>query len=154
MNYSAIRFIAISAALITLALMIYMARPWGDNYAYQSMSGYILLLGFAVWATIPYLMVLSLARRAFASQANKLPVVIVALIISFGGVALYVDAALWHPDPQGALVLISSSLLSMDYFRAVNDSSSFSQQKASSMTTTPISLGLSGPLIIANDVEI
>jgi hypothetical protein len=30
-----------------------------------------------------------------------------ALIISSGGVALYVDAALLHRDPQGALVFIA-----------------------------------------------
>jgi hypothetical protein len=99
-----IRLIAISAALITLTLMIYMARPWGDNYAYQSLSGYAWLLGFAVWAILPYLMVLFMARKAFASQANNFILVIGALIISLGGVALYVDAALLHQDPQGGLV--------------------------------------------------
>jgi hypothetical protein len=101
------RWIALSAALITLTLMICMARPWGDNYAYQSLSGYAWLLGFAVWATLPYLMILFLARKAFASQANNLVVIVGALIVSLGGVALYVDAALLHPDPQGALVFVA-----------------------------------------------
>lgn len=84
-----------------------MARPWGDNYAYQSLSGYAWLLGFAVWATLPYLMVLFLARKVVASRANIFIVIIGALIISLGGVALYVDAALLHRDPQGALVFIA-----------------------------------------------
>jgi hypothetical protein len=102
-----IRLIALSAALITLTLMIYLARPWGDNYAYQSLSGYAWLLGFAVWAILPYLMILFLVRRAFQSQENKLIVMMGALIIAIGGVALYVDAALLHRDPQGALVFIA-----------------------------------------------
>jgi len=106
-HYTATRLIALSAALITLALMIYMARPWGDNYAYQSLSGYAWLLGFAVWATLPYLMILLLARRAWTSRASSLVVITGALIISLGGVALYVDAALLHPDPQGGLAFIA-----------------------------------------------
>jgi hypothetical protein len=105
-----IRLIAISAALITLTLMIYMARPWGDNYAYQSLSGYAWLLGFAVWAIPPYLMILFLVRKAFASRANNFVVIVGVLIISLGGVALYVDAALLHRDPQGALVFIAVPL--------------------------------------------
>ena len=52
-------------------------------------------------------MLLFLVRKAFASQANKLVVMIGALIISLGGVALYVDAALLHRDAQGALVFIA-----------------------------------------------
>ena len=106
MQYT-IRLVALAAALITLGLMIYMAQPWGDNYAYQSLSGYAGLLGLAVWVSLPYLMILFLVRKAFASQANKLIVMIGALIISLGGVALYVDAALLHRDPQGALVFIA-----------------------------------------------
>ena len=106
MYYAATRLIALLAILATLALMIYMARPWGDNYAYQSLSGYVWLLGFALWAILPYFVVLFLVRRPFQSQA-KLIFVIGALIISLGGVALYVDAALLHPDPQGALAFIA-----------------------------------------------
>jgi uncharacterized membrane protein len=71
MYYTATRLIALATALITLTLMIYMAQPWGDNYAYQSLSGYAWLLGFAVWAILPYFMILFLVRRAFQSQANS-----------------------------------------------------------------------------------
>jgi hypothetical protein len=102
-----IRLIALAGALITLTLLIFMARPWGDNYTYQSLLGYAELLGFAVWATLPYLMVLFMARKAFASQANNFILVIGALIISLGGVALYVDAALLHQDPQSGLVFLA-----------------------------------------------
>ena len=102
-----IRQVTLAAALITLTLMIYMAQPWGDNYAYQSLSGYAWLLEFAVWVSLPFLMLLFLVRKAFASEANKLIAITGALIIVLGGVALYVDAALLHRDPQGALVFIA-----------------------------------------------
>jgi hypothetical protein len=70
MHYTAPRLIAPSAAMITLTLLIYMAQPWGDNYAYQNLSGYIGLLGFALWATLPYLMIIFLAKKAFISQVK------------------------------------------------------------------------------------
>ncbi len=105
-----IRLIALSAALITLTLMIYMAQPWGDNYAYKSLAGYAWLLGFALWAILPYLMTFFLVKRAFKSQIHKLIVMIGALIISIGGVALYVEAVWLHPDPQGALAFIAVPL--------------------------------------------
>lgn len=104
---SIIRLIALSAALITLTLMVFMARPWGDTDAYQCLSGYAWLLGFAVWATLPYLMIVFLAGKALAFRVNNFIVIIGALIISLGGVALYVDAAWLHPDPQGPLVFVA-----------------------------------------------
>jgi hypothetical protein len=106
----ATRLVALSAALITLILMIYMAQPWGANSAYQNLSGYAWLLGFAVWATLPYVVIIFLAGRALQSQAHKLLVVISAFLISLGGVALYIDAAFLHRDPQGALVFIAVPL--------------------------------------------
>ncbi len=107
MHFTATRLIALAAALITLALMIYAAQPWGDNYAYQNLSGYLVLLGFAVWVTLPYLMIIFLARKASLSQANNFFVVIGALLISLGGVFLYVDAVWLHRDAQGGLVFIA-----------------------------------------------
>jgi hypothetical protein len=103
---SIIRLIALFAALVTLTLMVSMARPWGDNHAYQSLSGYAGLVAFAVWATLSYLMIIFLTGKAVASYANNFVVIIAALIISLGGVALYVDAAWLNQAPQGALVFI------------------------------------------------
>ncbi len=107
MHYTATRLIVLSAAMTTLTLLIYMAQPWGDNDAYQSLSEYAWLLGIAVWVTLPHLIILFLARKAFEFKANILMVAIVTLIISFGGVALYVDAAFLHRDPQGGLVFLA-----------------------------------------------
>ena len=107
MYHNGIRLIALAAALITLTLMVYMALPWCDNYAYRNLWGYVGLLGFAVWAILPYLVTIFLARKASASQAKSLLVIIGTLIISLGGVAMYVDAVLLHPDPQGGLVFIA-----------------------------------------------
>jgi hypothetical protein len=107
MYYAATRLIALAAALITLALMIFAAHPWRGNYAYQSPSGYLMLLGFAVWVTLPYLMTIFLAKKASASQAKNFLAIIGGLIISLGGVALYVDAVFLYRDAQGALAFVA-----------------------------------------------
>ena len=107
MHYTATRLFALAAALITLALLIYAAQPWGGNSAYQGMSGYLGLLGFAVWVTLPYLMAIFLAKKASASQAKNFVAIIGGLIITLGGVALYVDAVLLHRDAQGGLAFVA-----------------------------------------------
>ena len=71
MYSTATRLIALSAALVTLTLMISMARPWGDNSAYQTASGYAWLLGIAVWATLPYLALLFMALKSHRSKQNE-----------------------------------------------------------------------------------
>ena len=107
MNYTATRIIAPAAALISLGLLIYAAQPWGGNSAYQNLSGYLGLLGFAVWVTLPYLMVIFLAGKVSVSLGNNLLVIIGAVLIFLGGVALYVDAVLLHRDAQGALAFVA-----------------------------------------------
>jgi hypothetical protein len=104
------RFLALSAILVTLLLMTYMARPWGDNYAYKSLSGYAWLLGLAVWATLPNLMLLFWARKAPRAKAKEWIFIIGTLVITIGGVACYMDAAFLHPDPQGGLAFIAIPL--------------------------------------------
>jgi hypothetical protein len=108
--YTATRLMVLSAALVTLTLVTYMARPWGDNYAYQSLWGYAWLLGIAVWATLPYLMLLCMAPKASPSKVKKVINLVGTLVVTCGGAALYIDAAFLHRDPQGGLVFIAVPL--------------------------------------------
>jgi hypothetical protein len=119
---TATRLIALSAALVTLTFMIFMARPWGDNSDYQTASGYAWLLGLAVWATLPYLTLLFMARKKFRSKVNKIVNICGTLVVALGGVALYLDAAFLHRDPQGGLVFMAVPLyqwLTLAFFAGV-----------------------------------
>jgi hypothetical protein len=102
----ATRCLSLAAALGTLALMVSAARPWGANDAYQGWRGYAWLFLLAVWATLPYLGILLLARRAVQVRAREILVLAGALIITGGGLAAYVEAIWLHPDPQGGLAFI------------------------------------------------
>jgi len=106
MYYTATRLIALAAAMFTLALLIYLAKPWSGKFAHQSPPGYLMLLGFAVWVTLPYLMTIFLVKKAAASQAKNFVAIIGGLTISLGGVALYIDAVFLYKDAQGALAFV------------------------------------------------
>ena len=99
------RWLAILAALSTLALMVSAAWPWGGNYAYQGWWGYAGLLFLAVWATLPYLGLFILAKRAVHARAREILVLVGALIVTVGGLAAYADAVWLHPDPQEGWLL-------------------------------------------------
>ena len=95
----------------TVAIGIHMARPWGDNYAYQDASGYGVLALMLLWAVSPYpglalglrlLRGSRVAARVFAGGA---------LILAIPGLVAYVDAAFVHLDAQGGLVFVFAPLL-------------------------------------------
>ena len=50
--------------MAAIALMIYASRPWGDNYAYEHWTGYIMLVGFLAWAVSPYAALAALLKRS------------------------------------------------------------------------------------------
>lgn len=94
----------------TLGLAIDMARPWGDNYAYQGIADYLRLAAFLLWAISP-LAALAAGAGLFrhARMASRVYVA-GAIVIALAGVFAYVDAALLHPDAQGGLVFLFAPL--------------------------------------------
>ena len=90
--------------------MVYAARPWGDNDAYQDWWGYAGLLFLAVWATLPYVGLFILAKRPVPARAREILLLVGALIVTVGGLAAYVDAIWLHPDPQGGLASVTVPL--------------------------------------------
>lgn len=85
--------------------MVWMAQPWGDNYAYQSWGGYLFLAGFIAWALAPYALIAVLQRRLPVTARGTLLGALYTLI-ALAGVAVAVDVAFIHIDAQGALVFI------------------------------------------------
>lgn len=95
----------------TVAIGIHMARPLGDNYAYQDASGYGVLALMLLWAVSPYaglafgLRLLRRSRVASRVFAGSAP------ILAIPGLVAYVDAAFVHLDAQGGLVFVFAPLL-------------------------------------------
>jgi hypothetical protein len=98
-------------AVATLAIALYMARPWGDNHAYQDASGYRFLGGMLPWAVSPYA-ALALGARLLRRSRVALQVLAGgALLIGLAAMVAYVDAAFVHLDPQGGLVFVFAPLV-------------------------------------------
>lgn len=98
-------FLALVVAA-TVGLALHMARPWGDNYAYQDASGYLALAGFLLWAVSPMAM-LAWAAGLFGGSGTAMAVFATgSACIALVGVHAYIDAAVLHPDAQGGLVFV------------------------------------------------
>ena len=100
------RLLASLAAIATVALAIYAAQPWGDNYAYQNLSGYLLLIVFVAWAISPYIYLFLSAGRHSPQRIRDLFRISVTLLICMGGLTVVVDIVFIHPDAQGGLVFL------------------------------------------------
>ena len=104
---TAIRLLASVGVIATVALSIYAAQPWGDNYAYQDISGYVLLTVFVAWAISPYIYLFVSAGRHSPHRLSNLLRVAVALLTCIGGIAAVFDTVFIHLDAQGGLIFLS-----------------------------------------------
>ena len=101
-----LRSLLCMAMAASVALAIHMARPWGDNYAYQDASGYVALAMFMLWAISPLAALAWAATWFRQAWVASWVYAIGAGAIALFGLHAYVDAALIHLDPQGGLVFL------------------------------------------------
>ena len=110
MNYKQLqqitRFLAIGALATTMVLGVYMAQPWGDNYTYRNIIGYVALLLILGWACTPYLYLATTSSQVQAPQPAIISRLVALLVASVGGLTLLVNATFIHLDPQNGLVLL------------------------------------------------
>ena len=94
------------ALVATIVLGIYMARPWGDNYAYENLTGYLGLFAFLAWACGPYIYLIWISRTRSSMRASAISRLAVALLVCVGGIVILIDTAFIHIDAQGGLIFI------------------------------------------------
>ena len=98
--------LAIVSLIATISFGIYMAQPWGDNYAYQNISGYLGLAAFLTWACSPYFFLIAVSKNESTSNITSVFRLIAALIICSLSIFMLFDTAFINIDAQGALVFI------------------------------------------------
>jgi len=103
--------ILVVSIVFTLYIGIYMAQPWGDNYAYQNVFGYIFLVIFMLFAISPYLGLVLLIRIFRKYRAALIGFLIGVSLISLFGMYALIDTAFIHIDAQGALIFIFLPIL-------------------------------------------
>ena len=90
----------------TVVIGIYMARPWGDNYAYQSVWGYVGLFMFLGWACLPYIFLFSMSKASRPARAVNVTRLVETCIVCVGGLYILIDTAFFNIDAQGALIFV------------------------------------------------
>jgi hypothetical protein len=110
MNDSILRkfdyWLILITAVFTWAMSVYVAQPWGDNYAYQKISDYLSLFYMMLWETSPFALVAFLLRYSFK---NKITIIIFSLgifIILLLSAFILIDTNFIHLDAQGGLVFL------------------------------------------------
>ena len=100
------RLIIISATIFTIAIMVYAAQPWGDNYAYKTYSDYLTLIGYMLWAISPYFMLAIISHGFRYHPAASLTALVGIVLIVLASAALLIDTFFVHIDAQGGLIFL------------------------------------------------
>jgi len=90
----------------TLAILLYLCWPWGDESVAPRLSEYGGLLSLVLWAIAPYLPLLVKTLKSPSGQAGNLLMLIGCAAIGAAGCGIYLDAVLKHPAPLSALLFL------------------------------------------------
>ena len=100
------KLILISAMIFTIAIMVYAAQPWGDNYAYKTYYDYLTLIGYMLWAISPYFMLAIIFHGFRHHPSASLTALVGTVLIVLASAALLIDAFFVHIDAQGGLIFL------------------------------------------------
>jgi len=113
MNYSIAKYViwlfTSLSVIVTVGCAVYAAHPWGDNYAYQGIFGfvgYLVLATMVAWAISPYIYLYLSTRRHSSYCIKNLFRTGVTLLICIGGIAAVFDTVFIHSDAQGGLIFL------------------------------------------------
>lgn len=100
------RWLSGASLIAIIALVIFMAQPWGDNYAYRDISGYVNLAVLMAWIISPYLHLLLTANRRYLDRASDTLRVAVVVLVCAGGVGMSFHTVFFILDAQGPLLFL------------------------------------------------
>lgn len=101
--------LATAGIVLTIALGVWSAQPWGNNYAYKDPGDYLMLAGFLAWAVAPYAFFILLPANTRKGESALARLVVTILICGLG-MYVVIDAVLIHPGAQSAMVFIFAAL--------------------------------------------
>lgn len=94
------------ACIFTMAMEIYSARPWGDNYAFTQFDDYLTLAKMMLWSISIYLtfaiLLFILSRKMILIKTVTIGIFIISLLSCF----IIFDITFIHIDAQGGLVYL------------------------------------------------
>lgn len=102
--------ILIISALLTASLEIFTAQPWGDNYAYQDYSGYLVLACFVIWNLAPYVTLALLVYRDRKNSKHLIILLIGIIVIVSISIFWLIDTLFIHMSSTSGLIFLSLPL--------------------------------------------
>jgi len=93
--------VVLTAMATTLFCGAYMSRVWESDAGWFT---YVSLLFFLGWACSPYVFFWIKSREAEFVGPFQLSYLVAAALVCGSGVAIVLDSAFVHPDPQAGLV--------------------------------------------------
>jgi hypothetical protein len=115
-----INFIFIALGLLVSAgISIYAAQPWGDNYAYQDISGYFGLLIWELWIGLPFLLLYWFVKKYKDSNTHMRLLLFASLVVCVLGNYIYVESIVFSSSSTSALVFIFLPLYQLIFLAIV-----------------------------------
>jgi predicted membrane-bound spermidine synthase len=97
-------FLVIASIITTVGLGVFMAQPWGGNYAYQSLGDYLQLIGLLGWVSCPLLFLAT--RKVPVKYSVVFWRLIAALVVGLGSAVVIAHTVFFHSDPLGGLIFM------------------------------------------------
>jgi|GEM_PF-557497 hypothetical protein len=94
------------AMIVTVAIMIYAAHPWGENYANQTLTDYVYLVAFSFWSIVPYLALMIFIHLFRDYKLSHYVVNGGTGLIILASLVFLIDSVFIHPDVQGAHIFL------------------------------------------------
>lgn len=96
----------ILAMIVTIAIMIYAAHPWGENYANQTLTDYVYLVAFSFWSIVPYLALMIFIHLFRDYKLSHHIVNGGTGLIILASLVFLIDSVFIRPDVQGAHIFL------------------------------------------------
>ena len=102
-----VNYILISLGIFaSVFISIHAAQPWGDNYAYQDISGYLSLLFFELWICLPFL-VLFLQNKIYKNSNTHLKfLTLICLFIVISSTYIYIESIFYSSSSTSSLIFL------------------------------------------------
>jgi drug/metabolite transporter (DMT)-like permease len=104
--YAVNRILILLGLLVSIGVSIFAAQPWGDNYAYQDITGYLMLFAAELWICAPFVGLYFLNRAYRYSPAHKKVLLISCVIGSVLVSVLYVNGIVFSSGSTSALIFL------------------------------------------------
>jgi len=91
---------------VSVSFSLYAAQPWGENYAYQDISGYFSLFLFEFWIFLPFFILFLLNNKYKNSNKHLKLLTMVCVLISLSAAYIYFESTVLGSSSTSSLIFL------------------------------------------------